>query len=344
MATSQVKRIGTFVSLRAKLLILFTLVFTVVFALLFRWFYTFASSIAEDRLNEALRSALVSTANKIDGDEFLALSKEGKLRDDGYTDDPRYWQISQWLYTVHEIDQRSWPYAYVTGPLPSQVFYIASSGAVDKPQWGVKFHEEEITTTDSLQQGLKGTATFLNHSYDWRGTQWVSGYTPIKNSKGEVVGGLGIDYNFDYVLNVRNDVRDRAVPVFAISYISLFLMVYAAANWFTRPVRKLTKVAERIGEGQYEQNLDDMTRGRIRDEIGILAEVFEIMVDKVYQREQTLKRQVEELKIEIDVAKRQKQVSEIVESDFFQELQVKASNMRNRRHQGPVPTEGTAIP
>ena len=54
------------------------------------------------------------------------------------------------------------------------------------------------------------------------------------------------------------------------------------------------------------------------------------MVGKVYQREQTLRRQVEELKIEIDEVKRKKQVSEIVESDFFQDLQAKARRMRSR--------------
>jgi hypothetical protein len=55
------------------------------------------------------------------------------------------------------------------------------------------------------------------------------------------------------------------------------------------------------------------------------------MADKVYQREQTLRRQVEALKIEIDETKRQKQVSEIAETDFFRELQAKARKMRSRQ-------------
>ena len=52
------------------------------------------------------------------------------------------------------------------------------------------------------------------------------------------------------------------------------------------------------------------------------------MADKVRQREQSLKRQVEALKIEIDETKRKKQVSEIADSDFFRELQAKARDMR----------------
>ena len=41
-----------------------------------------------------------------------------------------------------------------------------------------------------------------------------------------------------------------------------------------------------------------------------------------------MKQQIEMLKIEIDEVKRERQVSEIVETDFFQNLKVKAAAMR----------------
>jgi CheY-like chemotaxis protein len=47
-------------------------------------------------------------------------------------------------------------------------------------------------------------------------------------------------------------------------------------------------------------------------------------------REQTLRRQVEKLKIEIDEAKRAKEVQAITETEFFQDLQEKARRMRGR--------------
>lgn len=72
-------------------------------------------------------------------------------------------------------------------------------------------------------------------------------------------------------------------------------------------------------------------RGKIKDEISQLAHDFAIMVGKVYMREQALRRQVQELKIEIDESKRSHQVSEIVETDFFKDLQARANNMRVRR-------------
>jgi hypothetical protein len=57
------------------------------------------------------------------------------------------------------------------------------------------------------------------------------------------------------------------------------------------------------------------------------------MIDKVHAREEHLKRQVQELRIEIDQAKKERHVQEIVESDYFKELRATAKEMR-RRAQG----------
>ncbi len=52
---------------------------------------------------------------------------------------------------------------------------------------------------------------------------------------------------------------------------------------------------------------------------------------EAYIREQVLRQEIQQLRIEIDEAKLQKTVSETVDSDFFQELQAKAADIRRRR-------------
>ncbi len=49
-----------------------------------------------------------------------------------------------------------------------------------------------------------------------------------------------------------------------------------------------------------------------------------------YIREYALRQEIQQLRIEIDEAKRQQQVSEIVETDFFQDLRTKARELRQR--------------
>jgi CHASE3 domain sensor protein len=51
---------------------------------------------------------------------------------------------------------------------------------------------------------------------------------------------------------------------------------------------------------------------------------------EAYIREQKLKQEIRQLRIEIDEVKRQKQVEEIVETDFFQDLKAKAQEIRKR--------------
>ncbi len=51
---------------------------------------------------------------------------------------------------------------------------------------------------------------------------------------------------------------------------------------------------------------------------------------EAYIREQGLKQQIQQLRIEIDEVKRQQQVEEITESDFFQDLKAKAQEIRQR--------------
>ncbi|MCJ7432512.1 MAG: Cache 3/Cache 2 fusion domain-containing protein [Anaerolineales bacterium] len=64
--------------------------------------------------------------------------------------------------------------------------------------------------------------------------------------------------------------------------------------------------------------------------IAALASIAINNAIQVRQREQALKEQIRELKIEIDQSRKQKEVSEIVESDYFQALQKRASEIRAR--------------
>jgi hypothetical protein len=60
------------------------------------------------------------------------------------------------------------------------------------------------------------------------------------------------------------------------------------------------------------------------------------MAQEVFNRETTLRAEVQELKIEIDEAKKQLAVEEITDSEFFQDLRSKAREMRRPRTQ-PAP-------
>ena len=338
-----------FISLRLKLLLGFTLLFSLVFAAAFYWFYTFAEQVAMSRIQEDLVNTLLAAAEGVDGDELVALAKEGIPNEAGFSDDPRFENQMDWLDSVHHLEPRAWPYLYVPGTLEREIIYIADLNARYDASKAALFQESLISkgfSTDGLTELTLRTTDGKFRDYTDKWGWWVSAYAPVNNANGETVGAMGLDFEADYVDQVRQSVLRTILYAFALTYVVLFFLVWLASGAFTGPIGKLTKVAERIGEGDYEQDLSDMWKRNLHDEISTLARVFDSMVDKVHQREQTLRHQVEELKIEIDEAKRRAQVSEIVDSDFFRDLQSKAHKVRTRPRSGPQapPTDGEATP
>lgn len=323
------------ISLRLKLLLTFTLLFAAVFSGAFYWFDSFATDMAISRIQEDLTDTVVGAAAGVDGDALVTLALDGEPNAEGFSDDPRYVQQLDWLDTVQQIEPRAWPYTYVAGEEENQILFIGDLYAWKNPDKAAKF-KEPLTSKGPMLGGLSALTyredeqgRFTTYTDKWG--SWVSAYAPVKNSEGDLVGGIGVDFRADYVDQVRQGIREKIVLAFAIVFGSLFILVFIVSRTFTRPVVALTAAAERIGEGDYEQELGGLIRSRFPDEISTLAQVFQIMVGKVYQREQTLIRRVEELRIEIDETKRQKQVAEIVDTDFFQTLQDKAQELRARR-------------
>lgn len=94
-------------------------------------------------------------------------------------------------------------------------------------------------------------------------------------------------------------------------------------------VSLVTNAAAAVETGGFDEQALDAVAGRA-DALGQLARVFQRMGREVQAREQRLKTQVQQLKIEIDEARKTKQVEEVTESDYFQSLQRRANDLRKR--------------
>ena len=354
-------------SLRWKLLIGFTLIFSVVFAIAFYWFYTFASTQALTRIQQDLLDTLDGASQQVSGDVLLALVKEGQPNEQGevwlavanaeenetpdastlreaaetnfgkatatgFSDDPRYQQLMDELQAIHEIEPRAWPYIFVQAEGERQISYIVDLWARYDPSRATPFmftrtSRRSYNGVNELTRRLDDEGNFTTYTDQFG--QWVSAYRPINGTEG--VAAIGIDFEADYVYQVQEAIRNKVAIAFTVAYLALFVLVFLVSGALTEPIVKLTLAADAIGEDDYSQDFSALkSTGRFSDEIGKLVEVFAVMADKVRQREQSLKRQVEALKIEIDETKRNKQVSEIADSDFFRELQAKARDMRSK--------------
>jgi nitrogen fixation/metabolism regulation signal transduction histidine kinase len=104
------------------------------------------------------------------------------------------------------------------------------------------------------------------------------------------------------------------------------------AKRLSRPLLRLTSAARLMVDSQLSsEQATALAETRDLDEIAELSRVFGRMAREVIQREVVLRSQVQVLTVQIDEAKRGREVAEITESEYFQSLAQRSKEIRARR-------------
>ena len=100
---------------------------------------------------------------------------------------------------------------------------------------------------------------------------------------------------------------------------------------YLEQVAKVTGAATALEAGQFDPGVLEEVASR-SDGLGMLARRFASMAREVRAREERLRAQVRELRIEIDHARQAEKVAEITETDFFRDLRSRAADLRRIVH------------
>lgn len=330
-----------FISLRWQLILTFTFLFTGIFSVTFLWFYEFSTNRAMDRLRTDMEGTLDGAVKGLDVEELMELYEEGEPNAVGFSDDPRYLNQLAWFESVNSIEPSAWLYTYLVrdtevtadNPEGKEMVYLVDLWSTQaNTSKAAKFLQvEPCPCPQSIRIFESGIGEVDQELYADQFGNWLSAYAPLKDQQGQVTAILGLDLQASYVTQIQKAIRQRILVSFSFTYLLIFILVYYLSSIFTRNLNRLKIAAEGIGEGNYDQNLGAISATHFSDEITTLVDVFSLMINKVKGREEKLQRQVTELKIEIDEKKRKKQVFEITESDFFQDLKAKSRETRERK-------------
>jgi CheY-like chemotaxis protein len=96
---------------------------------------------------------------------------------------------------------------------------------------------------------------------------------------------------------------------------------------YIEQVGYVVDAATAVESGTFDPESLDSVAAR-DDALGRLARVFRRMAREVAAREQALKQEVRQLRIEIDAGRAATQVAEITETDYFRDLERRASELR----------------
>jgi CRP-like cAMP-binding protein len=111
-------------------------------------------------------------------------------------------------------------------------------------------------------------------------------------------------------------------------------------------IQKAIEWSQQVAAGDYQTTLGEIETLQPSVEadspdaarVNALIGAFFWMVKDVKEREEELKRQVSELRIEIDEEKEARQVAEIVDSEYFHQLQEKINEIRQKSRKPTQPS------
>jgi len=228
---------------------------------------------AQDRaLRESLGALLLNISRT------AALFVDGDLHDaalrGGRNDTPEYVKLRDTLKRIQDVNQLRDPiYTLFDIDGPMAKFAVISTGHV---ALGTPYRlAPEIRAT--LRRVIaEGTTAYTDIYVDDNGT-WITAFAPVRNAAGQTVAALDVDFRADVYLAQLAAVRRR---LYLHSIAGALLALVAGvliARRITRPLGQLAAAARGVVEGE----LHTAVRVNARDEIGLLGNVFHLMIERL---------------------------------------------------------------
>jgi hypothetical protein len=207
-----------------------------VFAIVFVVTLNLVNQIMFNRIQQNVVQALQGSVKVIDTNNFTSLITDFEADPDNMIDDERYWSHQDEILIIQELfPEVETVYTYIPGSEDGEILFVGDS-----------WRENEFRRADSsyfkegyifpegvgFLEGFSGTVPPDSTYEDAWGT-WVSGFTPIKNDFGDVIGALGIDISVEYLNQIQEQVLISLLPPFAIIAILFLAMTWFSA-WITR--------------------------------------------------------------------------------------------------------------
>ncbi|MBN1178326.1 MAG: cyclic nucleotide-binding domain-containing protein [Anaerolineae bacterium] len=112
---------------------------------------------------------------------------------------------------------------------------------------------------------------------------------------------------------------------------AVFRLLSQRARHMTEYIERLGHWARLVAAGQYTQAMANIENVESSDRALVaVADAVKQMVRAVKEREEKLRKEVAQLRIEIDEERRKLRVAEIVDTDYFQDLTKRVRNLRSQ--------------
>jgi HAMP domain-containing protein len=191
-------------------------------------------------------------------------------------DSDAYREVRQALAMIQDTNHIETPIYTLTGfdAERQEAHFMVTSRGPGLPGDAYRLAPELIAPLDQAFQ--EGIATYTP-IYKVNSGTWITGFAPIRDANGRVIAVLDVDYRVEVYLNRLAEVR-RQLYLTSLAGALLALVVgLLIARQITQPITQLSELARRVVKG----DLSARVHVTSRDEVGMLGNVFHLMVERV---------------------------------------------------------------
>ncbi len=250
-------------SLQTKLTVSFIVLILVVSGLTFTYTYGESKAALKATTQEELKGLASVIATQIDGDAMAALRP-------GDEETPEFIAIRDQLDTIRS----STPdilYLYTMRQAGDYVEFIVDADyGIDD---GVVIGEIYDETNPELIAGFTAPSADSEFTTDEWGT-YLSGYAPVRDSSGAVVGLVGVDMDSNQVIQRQDFIGSTIFVIIGIAALIAGAIIALFSRTIIRDIQTLNATANAISTGNTNVSVDIERK----DEIGELADSFGRMV------------------------------------------------------------------
>jgi len=218
-----------------------------------------------------------------------------------------YMELQKKLQDIKKASMEKLRYVYTLAKSGDKCIYILDAAPIEDTEnhstVGSEFSLEDYP--EAIKGFIQPTAE-KKLSYDKEFKIWSqSGYAPIKDNNGKVVGVVGVDMDVTALKDEEAQLKQAGITALSISLLLAIILGIMFSKYLTEPIIILKKGTKSIAEG----DLDISVNIKRNDEFGELASSFNSMTKDLKDSHEALKKY--SLELEDKVAQRTAELSEI---------------------------------
>ena len=239
-----------------KLVCVVLLLITIIFSI--GYVYVFKNE--EAKIRTSLKSCIVESVNSINGDKLDKIIK-------GNSEDvPEYTEILNTMLLFKAKNNITNFYTYKKQDDNTALFVVDAS-----PEAAEFLEEYEMT--DAMFDAFNGNVSVTKDIETDKWGTFISSYSPIKNSSGEIIGIVGIDYDVSIFQDLKEMFFMILIASIGITICISIVIVYIFSVKLKRNVGSIKNSVNKMSNGDLTENIMLNTNDEI-EEIGYFLNDF----------------------------------------------------------------------